>query len=356
MMVYQPPSIFETMSTALRNQHLENLDSLDPFRPSWIYRNGHVQTLASMYVYSPWARSQLCTSCTSTAGEILLSDGDRLVYHDDCPSGWKAGDRVALLLHGLSGSHASPYMSRIGGLINQRNLRTFRLDWRGCGAGIALARYPYHSGCSNDLLATIAEIKIRCPGSPMTVIGFSLGGNVTLKLLGEARDSADADRLAAVDRAIAVCPPIDLSTTVKSLCQGWTQLYDRYFCNACIRDVRNRQQLRPDAVVPDGWFSRPPRSLYEFDDTFTAPVSAFESAADYYTKSSSNQFLTSIRIPTLIIAAQDDPVLPFGQFEAADYSSTTILLAPRHGGHMGFCTARGLGWLDRHVVEWTIGK
>jgi predicted alpha/beta-fold hydrolase len=255
----------------------------------------------------------------------------------------------------LSGSHASPYMSRIAGLLNQKNVRTFRLDWRGCGAGIALARYPYHSGRSNDVLATIAEIKIRCPGSPMTVIGFSLGGNVALKMLGETQDSSDASCLAQVDRAIAVCPPIDLITTVKSLNKGLTQLYDRYFSKALIRDVRNCQRLRPDTVVPDGWYSRLPRTLYEFDDTFTAPVCGFESADDYYTKSSSNQFLASIRIPTLVIAAQDDPVVPFHQFEAADYSSTTQLLAPRHGGHMGFCTPRGLEWLDQHVVAWTEG-
>lgn len=340
------------MSTVQHNHFSENLEGGDLFRPSWIFRNGHVQTLAGMYVYSPWAGRHNPESCLSTSGEVVLDDGDRLAYHDDLPAGWKPGDRVALLLHGLSGSHASPYMSRIARLLNQKNVRTVRLDWRGCGAGVALARYTYHSGRSNDLLATIADIGIRCPGSPITVIGFSLGGNVTLKLLGEPRGTAEG--LAQVDRAIAVCPPIDLSTTVKSLRKGLRKLYDRYFCKACIRDVRHRQRLRPDAVVPDGWYAHPPRTLYEFDETFTAPVSGFASAADYYAKSSSNQFLTTIKIPTLVIAAQDDPIVPFGQFEAADYSSTTKLLAPRHGGHMGFCTARGLGWLDHHIVAWTV--
>lgn len=377
-------SHFETMPTAPHKLRLENLESMDPFRPPWLYRNGHVQTLAGMYIHGPRADRRNITSGTSTTGEVLLSDADRLVFHDDCPPDWKPGDRVALLLHGLAGSHASPYMSRIARLLNQKNVRTFRLDWRGCGTGVALARYPYHSGRSDDLLATIGEIRTRCPGSPMTVIGFSLGGNVTLKLLGESQSSAESgvtlgfrstspttlaetvdraasarlarsDTLAGVDRAIAVCPPVDLSTTVKSLRKGLTQLYDRYFCKLCIGDVRNRQRLRPDAVVPEGWYARLPRSLYEFDDTFTAPVSGFKSAADYYTQSSSNQFLSSIRIPTLIIAAQDDPVIPFHQFEAADYSAATKLLAPRHGGHLGFCTPRGLGWLDQHVVAWAVG-
>lgn len=340
------------MPTPNSNHLPENVLHTDPFRPPWMFRNGHVQTLAGMYVYSPLAGRNTISSCISTTGEILLEDGDRLAYHDDLPTGWKPGDRVALLLHGLSGSHASPDMTRIAALLQKKNVRTVRLDWRGCGAGVALARYSYHSGRSKDLLAAIAEIRIRCPGSPITLIGFSLGGNVALKLLGEPEDSAAS--LAGVDRAIVVCPPIDLSATVKSLRKGLTKLYDRYFCKACIRDVRHRQQVRPDTVVPDGWYARLPRTLHEFDETFTAPVSGFSSAADYYSKSSSNQFLAAIKIPTLVIAAQDDPIVPFQQFEAADYSSSTKVLTPRHGGHMGFCTARGLGWLDQHVVEWTI--
>lgn len=342
------------MSTSAHFRSFENPIGGDLFLPPWILRNGHVQTLAGMYLNSPWANHRPLTSSLATTGEVLLSDGDRLIYHDDCPADWKPGDRAALLLHGLTGSHASPYMSRIARRLNRRNVRTFRLDWRGCGAGIALARYPYHSGRSSDVLATIAEIKIRCPRSPISVIGFSLGGNVVLKLLGEAPSSTES--LGEVDRALAVCPPIDLTTTVKSLWKGLARLYDRYFCRACIRDVRHRQRLRSDAVIPDEWFSRRPRTLYEFDDTFTAPVCGFDSALDYYAQSSANQYLAAIRIPTLVIAAQDDPVIPFHQFETADYSSTTKLLASRHGGHMGFCTPRGPEWLDHHIVEWTAGR
>lgn len=341
------------MSIAIRPPLAEHLEHTDPFRPPWIYRNGHVQTLVGMYVYGSTPTRHTPTPFASTTGEVCLSDGDRLVYHDDCPAAWNPGDRVAVLLHGLSGTHASPYMTRIARQLNQKNVRTCRLDWRGCGAGIALARYPYHSGRSDDLLAIITDVTLRCPGSPIALIGFSLSGNITLKLLGEA--GARTEGLSNVDRAIAVCPPIDLSTTVKALRRGLTRLYDRYFCKALIQDVRHRQRLRPDTVVPHGWYSRLPRTLYEFDDTFTAPVSGFDSAADYYAKSSSNQFLAAIQTPTLIIAAQDDPVIPFHQFEAADYSSTTKLIAPRHGGHLGFCTARGPGWLDQHIVEWTVG-
>src|SRR5437870_4782784 len=114
---------------------------MEPFLPPWLFRNGHVQTLAGMCVFAPWASRHHVTFDTSTTtAEVLLSDGDRMIYHDDCPRSWMSGDRVALLLHGLSGSHASPYMSRMARLLNRRNVRTFRLDWRGCGDGVSLAR------------------------------------------------------------------------------------------------------------------------------------------------------------------------------------------------------------------------
>jgi len=321
----------------------------EPFSPPWFYRNGHVQTLAGLYLYAPRVSRLQSAATRSTTGEVLLPDGDRLVYQDDCPAGWQVGDRIALLLHGLGGSHASPYMVRIAARLNERNVRTFRLDWRGCGAGASLARYPYHSGRSDDVAATIIQIQTLCPGSPISLIGFSLGGNVALKLLGEPRHSIE--QLASVDRALAICPPIDLHFSVMSLQQGWAKLYDRYFCRSCTRNVHLRVQQRPDAVIPEGWFSKRPRTLYEFDETYTAPVSGFESAADYYGRSSAQQFLADIKVPTLIIAAQDDPLIPFSQFRNANYSSTTRLLAPRHGGHLGFCTLRGQHWLDQQIVE-----
>jgi len=242
-------------------------------------------------------------------------------------------------------------MVRLARKLNDRNVRAIRLNWRGCGAGAGLARFPYHSGRSDDLAEMLKEIHSLCAGAPVTVIGFSLGGNVALKFLGEPR----SDNLhAGVDRAIAVCPPIDLHFSVIAMQQGWAKIYDRYFSSTCTRDVQRRVEQRPDTVVPEGWLARPPRSLYEFDETFTAPVSGFLSAADYYARSSAGQFLPNIPIPTRIIAAQDDPLIPFSQFRNADYSPMSHLLAPRHGGHLGFCTLRGQHWLDDQIVQWSI--
>ena len=329
-------------------------DPRDLFLPPWVLRNGHVQTLVGTYVFGRWTNHSVLVPIASTTGEVLLNDGDRLVYHDDCPAEWQPGDRVALLLHGLAGSHLSPYMIRIASKLNQRNVRTFRLNWRGCGTGVSLARYPYHSGRTDDVLATIAELQRLCPMSPLCLIGFSMGGNITLKLLGET--GALANGTAGVTRAVAVCPPIDLLVTVESLKSGLASWYDAYFAKACIRDVRRRQELRPDAIVPEGWYEQLPRTMREFDDSFTAPVCGFASGAEYYKRSSALQFLPTITTPTLIIASQDDPVVPFSPSSEAVLSGSTKLMAPKHGGHMGFVTTVGPGWLDEQVIDWTLGR
>jgi predicted alpha/beta-fold hydrolase len=324
------------------------------FQPPWIFRNGHVQTLVGTYLFGRSDTNVDLPGATSVTGEVLLDDGDRLVFHDDCPMNWKPGDQVAVLLHGLAGSHKSPYMCRIARQLCQRGVRAIRLNWRGCGTGVSLARYPYHSGRSEDLLATINAIQSQCPDSPITVIGFSMGGNVALKLLGESEVNSSGH--VRVARAIAVSPPIDLLTTIDYISTGLASVYDGYFAKTCIRNIRNRQQARPDAIVPENWFTRPPRSMREFDETFTAPICGFASAKDYYARCSAMQFLPAISTPTLIIAAQDDPVVPFSQYRNAVLSPSIQLLAPKHGGHIGFITHQGPGWLDQQIINWTLGE
>ncbi|OYV87501.1 MAG: hypothetical protein B7Z73_10010 [Planctomycetia bacterium 21-64-5] len=135
-----------------------------------------------------------------------LHDGDQIVLHDDCPEGWQPGDRVALLIHGLAGCHQSIYMLRIAARLEELGVRAFRMDLRGCGAGVGLARLPYHAGRSEDAAAALETIARLCPASPVALVGFSMGGNIALKLLGELGE----ERCGHLDRAVAVCPPFDL--------------------------------------------------------------------------------------------------------------------------------------------------
>lgn len=317
---------------------------LTPFRQHPLLRGGHVQTLAGVFLPGarhPYRAQQL---------RVQLADGDQIVLHDDCPAGWRPGDRTALLIHGLAGCHQSPYMQRIAARLAERGVRTFRMDLRGCGAGFGLARLPYHGGRSEDAAAAIAAIAETCPGSPTTAIGFSLGGNITLKLLGELGDAS----CGGLDSAIAVCPPIDLQAAVERMALPLNRPYDRHFVRLLLRQLRERQRKLPDAPAPA--FKRSPWGLWEFDDQYTAPVSGFGSAANYYRLASSAQFAAAIRRPTLVIASRDDPLAPWRPLQPlADLPCVQLEITER-GGHLGFIGTAGIDpdrrWLDWRIVEW----
>jgi predicted alpha/beta-fold hydrolase len=324
---------------------------MPPFRtdfiPHLLLRGGHAQTLAGILVRSGDFVE------TATRREVLLDDGDRIVLHDDCPADWTAGGPTALLIHGLAGCHASPYMQRIARKLNARGVRSCRMDLRGCGAGLELARFPYHSGRSEDAAAALRAIGEVCPGSPTDLVGFSLGGNITLKLLGEA----PSDLPPNLRRAMAVCPPVDLLECVTAIARGVNRLYDRYFTRLLMEQVATRRQRLPETVVPPQWPDHTARnSILDFDERFTAPVAGFGTAANYYRLCSSAQFVPEIRLPTAILAAADDPLVPSRAFGRLALPAPVTLHLTGHGGHLGFL-ARLNGdpdrrWMDWRVVEW----
>ena len=171
-----------------------------------------------------------------------LDDGDQLVLHDDRPEDWRSGDAAALLVHGLGGSHESVYLRRIADKLRQRG-SAFRMDLRGCGAGIELARVPYHSGRSADAAAALRFIENLCPGSPVTLVGFSLGGNIVLKLAGESAGNPPRN----LCRVMAVSPPADLSACSAWIGRWQNRGYDRYFAELLRKQLLERQAA-PDAV------------------------------------------------------------------------------------------------------------
>ncbi len=317
---------------------------IPPFRPHALLRGGHLQTLAGVYLPGK------LRAYRAVAHSIVLDDGDTIFLHDDRPPGWKEADGAALLLHGLAGCHQSPYMIRAAAKLNDTGVRTFRMDHRGCGAGAGLARFPYHAGRSDDALAALNRISEMCPSAPLSLIGFSLSGNIVLKTVGED-PALVPETLKAV---VAVNPPIDLSRCVRSLERWACRAYDRHFVKLLHQQVRQRQQEFPDAPV--GRYLDRPRGLLAFDDQYTALVSGFESAEDYYARCSSAVWLADIRIPTLILAAQDDPLIPVAVFEGVRTSSTTRLQIAESGGHLGYVGRRGIDpdrrWMDWRIVDW----
>lgn len=316
-----------------------------PFRPHPLLRGGHVQTIAGAYLpyRLPLART--------VDHRIEMPDGDVLVMHDDAPADWTPGSRVVLLIHGLGGGHDSPYCVRLAARLVSHGVRAFRLDQRGCGAGAALARYPGHAGRSEDAAAAIERIARLCPGSPVSAIGYSLGGNIILKLAGECGDAPPG----GLDRVAAVCPPIDLSTCSMNIGQGANWIYDQSFIRRLVRLVEARASQSPEFYAATPLQPRP-RKLYEFDDRITAPLSGFSGAAEYYEKCSSSLLLGRIALPTLIIAAADDPLIPAAIFERAPRSAAVELHIAAGGGHLGFVARRTSDpdrrWIDWRLLEW----
>jgi predicted alpha/beta-fold hydrolase len=317
------------------------------FHPPFWLRNGHAQTLAALALVGPQ------TSFNAMRHRVALPDGDAIVLTDDAPQTWKHGERAALLVHGLAGCHESPYMRRIAHKLTTRGVRSFRLDLRGCGAGQSLAQRPYHAGLTSDLRAALQHVEHLCPGSPIAVVGFSLGGNLVLKLLGEATRHP----LPNVDRGFVVCPPIDLEFCCRSLTRGLGRWYDRHFVALLMQRQSALQALVAAELPAAATRSRRPRTLFEFDDCYTAPLNGFRDALHYYREASAAAFIPKIEVPTVLLRSDDDPVVPRNSFDRIEWPAAVRVIATRHGGHLGFIASRRARdgdrcWMDWRVVDW----
>ena len=274
---------------------------------------------------------------------VSLPDGDKIVLHDDCPTGWKPRDQVALLIHGLAGCHGSGYMMRVAEGLRSRGIRAFRMDMRGVGAAAGMARFVPHAGRTEDAVVAVEHIARLCPEAPLSMVGFSMGGNIVLGALAKAGRRGIGNLI----RAIAVTPPVDLSRCCRELRKGLSRVYDRYLTQLIVRNWRNNGGKVPEPL---------PRSIYDFDDNITAPLSGYRDAEDYYRHASSGRYLQDITIPTRILAARDDPIVSYGAIESAQRSAHVELFVTESGGHMGYISdskfaAHGR-WLDKLVIDW----
>lgn len=317
------------------------------FRPHFGLGNPHAQTICSLYY--PYRQPDY----VAQVHEIEAEDGDRLVVHDDCPSDWKVGTRCVVSVHGLGGCHRSGHIARLADKLTQRGIRCFRMDQRGCGAGALTAKGHTHAGRSEDLEAVIDDIRARCPGSKITAVGFSMGGNILLKLLSEYAAHPPSE----LDSALVVAPPIDLVRCAKNIRLGFNKVYDRSFVKRLHRMVRFRRK-RVEGYR-DLEFESLPRQIYHFDDAYTAPLAGFRDADDYYTSCSTYQKLAPITVPTALITAKDDPLIPFQMFTESRLSSAIELFPTEYGGHIGYLGVQGVDpdrwWLDWRIVEYITG-
>jgi hypothetical protein len=280
--------------------------------------------------------------------EVKLYDtepGVRVLVHSQRPSSAPVAE--VIVVHGLEGSSQSGYARSLAHELLQAGWAAHRFNMRSCGGTEHLSgRGLYHSGQTSDLLAVVRQIKAE---APIFLAGFSLGGNVVLKLAGELGERAP-ELIAGV---IAVSTPIDLAACARRLAAPSNFMYSRRFLG------RLKQRIRVKAQSAPGLFALERlddvKSVYEFDDKFTAPAFGFGDADNYYATQSSNQFLDRIRVPALLIHAKDDPLVPFEVYKhpALAQNPNLQLLAPEHGGHVGFISKTPPRfWLDRVLLDW----
>lgn len=280
---------------------------------------------------------------------VYLPDGDRISLQITTPKGWKETDLTVFMIHGLCGSHRSNYLIRLSQKLEAQNIRAIRYNMRGCGTGRGFAKRIYHSGRSEDVFECIKAVKKGHPQSPLLLIGFSLGGNIALKMAGELGHLASA----FLKGLIAVSPPVDLYKSIQLFAEPANQFYERYFY----------RRLRADVYYLHKTFKDLPKvnlpkklQIYEFDQMYIAPTCGYTNAIDYYNRCSSLYFVEEIAIPTRILLAQDDPLIWHSSLDQSKLPSNIELYKTKHGGHMGYLgipgSKRGFFWMDTVVLDW----
>ena len=284
---------------------------------------------------------------------VKVDARDYLVIHDNCPDDWEIRDRVAVLVHGLGGNHQSGYMKRIAAKLNAHGIRTMRVDLRGFGSSMYTCRGHAHVGRSDDIDLVLEDVFRCCPRSPVTLMGFSFGGNIVLKLLAEYGD----DIPDPLDSSVVVAPPINLTRCAQNLRTGLARLYDRFFVHK-LKHVVWRRRKRVNGLVDMPQLSLPDR-LLKFDDQFTAPLNGFSGAREYYTMCSTDGLLDRVCLRTLLLVAKNDPLIPYDMFDGVPLSPAITMHAAESGGHLGFVSHQnGNGdrrWMDWKILEWVQG-
>lgn len=323
------------------------MPSKTSFTSAWWLRNRHLQT-----IYPALFRPK--TKVPQLRRERLPTpDGDFLDL-DYCGDG--DGPRV-ILLHGLTGSSNSGYIQGLQIAFLKRGWRSVVMNFRGCSGQPNNKARCYHSGETEDIQFLYTTLREREPDTPYAAVGFSLGGNVLLKWLGEQGDRVG---LAA---AVAVSVPLVLDICASKLDRGFAKLYRANLLNELKTYMRqkqmhlehNGQHFEADKIRQLGDCSKI-SSFWQYDDIVVAGLHGFKNVHDYYQRSSSRQFLRHIQTPTLIIQADDDPFMTPAVLPAANELSACVQLEVTHGGgHVGFVSGhRPLKpdyWLERRIPE-----
>ena len=316
---------------------------MQPFRP--FFQNSHLATIAGNF----WRRQLDVHRFPVQARFFPTEPGVQILVHSQRPEGPSKAELI--LVHGLEGSSDAGYARSLAQTALEAGLAVHRFNMRSCGGTEAVSGTTlYHSGQTSDLLSVARRLREEGAG-PIYLVGFSLGGNVVLKLGGELGETASGV-LAGI---IAVSAPIDLAACVRQLLRPANFIYANRFVKRLKARIRLKESLTPGLF--DLTNLARVKSVYDFDDLFTARSFGFGTADNYYATQSSNQFLDRIRVPCLVVHAKDDPLIPISVFHHPAFKTNPCLtfLPVDHGGHLGFiANGRPRFWLDGVLVNWLL--
>ncbi len=324
-----------------------NLELKSTFKPAIALRNGHLQTLFP-------ALFRKLKSPKVEIETFELSDGDFLeCYWYEKPQEHEHKD-IVILFHGLAGSFDSPYIGGMMHALKAAGKSSVVMHFRGTSGKMNRKARSYHSGETGDAKAWCETLSKRYPNSRLCGVGYSLGGNMLLKLLGEWGEHSP------LYKAVSVSAPMQLDICVKRMNIGFSKVYQSHLMKNLKRlliEKYNQHDMEKKIGISVKGVSKL-QSFWEFDDIYTGPIHGFSGADDYYQKSSSRQYLKTITTPTLILHALDDPFMtPQIVPDPSELSDSIELEISEHGGHVGFVGGSVLNpeyWLEKRIVQFLV--
>ncbi|HEX8872097.1 MAG TPA: alpha/beta fold hydrolase [Candidatus Acidoferrum sp.] len=313
------------------------------FEPHPCLRSGHLQTITAAFAVRKFT--------LPPAEEQLFRVDAETQLKGMCH--WQPGKRrdvpVVAIVHGLEGSCDSNYVRGIADKACARGFHAVRLNQRNCGGTERLTPTLYNSGLSGDYRAVLMEL-MGAGFEQVYFAGYSMGGNLVTKMAGEFGD-APPKQLRGV---AAVCPALDLAACADALEKAQNFLYQRHFVTGLLARYQRKAALFPERYSRNGF--GPVRTVREFDDAVTAPAFGYRDAQEYYEAAGAKQVIGRVRVPLLVITAQDDPFVPFEAFLRAKVAENPWVkfVAPLHGGHCGFISGRTGAerfWAEERIVE-----
>jgi len=307
------------------------------YAPPILFRNGHFST-----IYSGIIRS--VNGVVQNRERIALSDGDFLDL--DWSYAQSKSKKLVVLLHGLEGDAQRPYITGSAKILNQNGYDCCAVNFRGCSGEPNIKYRSYHSGATEDLMDILDHILSTRDYKSIFLKGFSLGGNLLLKYLGEGNQIPTE-----LKGAVAVSVPCNLHDSCKQLLSTKNILYAIRFKGNLLEKLRQKQAMFPEKISNAD--IKKIKTLMDFDDAYTSKAHNFKNALDYYEQCSSLQFLPNIQVPSLIINAKNDSFLGPDCYPVleTDNNPNLNLEMPNYGGHVGFWGKNNITYTEKRALE-----